>query len=251
MKIYTHFLPPVPSRFCDNDVAVVVDILRATTVMAAALKAGVTYIQACLEVHEAQELATATQNALLCGERQGLMPKGFDIGNSPGDYTAERCQGRPMVMTTTNGTRALIASSDAGVIYTLSFGNIKTVFDALIRQNSTLQLVCSGTDGLVSWEDTLACGMLADSLVKAGHEIGDDSTRIAVSLYENTLGWLSLETIGFQERLVDVLKKGRGGQRVCAIGLEKDLVEVARVNEFAILSEVVKNPLRVINSQLA
>lgn len=251
MKIRTHFLPPDRDTFTDADIAVVADILRATSVMTQALHAGVSCIYPCLELDEAVHLAAELPNGLLCGERQGLMPEGFELGNSPGDYTEARCQGRPMVMTTTNGTRALLSTTLAGVIYTLSFSNFRTVFQAVVQQKKNVHLVGSGTDGYISWEDSLACGMMAAHLVRAGFEAGDDSTRIAISLYENELGWLGADTSDYQEKLVEILKKGRGGQRVCAIGLEKDLVEVARANEFDILSEVVKNPLRVIRSAIA
>ena len=246
--IYTHFLPPVAGTFGSHEIAVVADILRATSVMSVALHSGVSEIFPCLEVEEAKSMAATIPSALLCGERQGIMPEGFDFGNSPGDYTVERCLGRPMVMTTTNGTRALKACSSAKTVYTLSFGNIGKVFDALKSLDQPIHLVGSGTDGQISWEDSLACGMLAHALIQAGHEPGNDATRISIALYRNELGWLNIDARGYQPQLVEVLKLGRGGQRVCEIGLEKDIVEVARLNDFDILTHVIPNPWRVVKA---
>ena len=249
--IYTHFLPPAPGTFASGDIAIVVDILRATSVMATALHAGAQAIYPCLELDEAKALAQSMPDSLLCGERQGLMPEGFNLGNSPGDYTHKLCQGRPIVMTTTNGTRALMASASAEMVYTLSFGNIGKVFDAVKPTNASIHLVCSGTDGQISWEDTLACGLLANALAGEGHEPGNDATRIAISLYENELWWLDIAARGPQPALVRVLKQGRGGRRVCEIGLEKDIIEVARLNDFDILSQMVPTPWRVVGMKQA
>lgn len=253
--VYTHFLPPLPDTFSCDDVAIVIDILRATSVMATALKSGATAIFPCLEVDEAKSLASQTPGALLCGERQGLKPDGFDFGNSPGDYTSKACGARPIVMTTTNGTRALMASSSAGSVYTLSFGNIHRVFQTLVETQAdapgrSIHLVCSGTDGQVSWEDSLAAGMLANALKEAVAEPGNDATRIAISLYENELWWLDMEAAGPQPGLVRVLKQGRGGRRVCEIGLERDIREVARVNDFDVLTQLVPGPWRVVAAKL-
>lgn len=249
--IYTYLLPPQPDSFAMGDIAVVADILRATSVISTALHAGAGAIYPCLELNEAKALAQNLPNALLCGERQGLMPDGFDLGNSPGDYTRQRCQGRPIVMTTTNGTRALMASASAELVYTFSFGNINTVFEAVKTTQKSIHLVCSGTDGQISWEDTLACGMLANALIEAGHEPGNDATRIAISLFENELWWMNIDAKGPQPGLVRVLKQGRGGRRVCEIGLEKDIIEVARLNDFAILTQMLPAPWRVVGHKPA
>ena len=243
---FCHFLPPPADSFTTTDLVVVADILRATSVITRALASGITEILPCLEVEEAANLARNTPGALLCGERQGLKPDSFDLGNSPGDYTPMLCHGRKMVMTTTNGTRALIASSSAGMIYTFSFSNIAHTFQAIAHWPGPIHLVGSGTDGQISWEDTLACGVLALWLEKGGRPPGNDSARIAITAAQSEIGWLTPDTVGPQPELVDVLKKGRGGRRVCEIGLEKDIVEVARFNDFAILCQVLKNPLRIV-----
>lgn len=248
---FCHFLPPPADSFTSTDCVVVADILRATSVVTRALASGITEILPCLELDEAISLARATPGSLLCGERQGLKPDGFDLGNSPGDYTQALCQGRKIVMTTTNGTRALIASASAGQIYTFSFSNIWQTFNAISQWPGPVHLVGAGTDGQISWEDTLASGLLADWLAQSGRPAGNDAARIAMATAQSEIGWLQPDAAGPQPKLVEVLKKGRGGRRVCEIGLEKDIVEVARFNDFAILCQVLKNPLRIVRGQAA
>src|SRR5206468_7302445 len=104
-------------------VAVVVDVLRATTVMVHALAAGCEAVIPCREIDEAKQIAARLPpgTALLGGERGGLPIPGFHLGNSPGEFTSEVCKGKTLVMTTTNGTRAILASLEAKRVYIASF----------------------------------------------------------------------------------------------------------------------------------
>ena len=100
-RLNVHFLPDtVPHDGLDDATAVVIDVLRATTVIAHALDAGASRIVPCLEVDEARQIAAsdAADNVLLGGERGGLPIDGFDLGNSPQDYTTERVGGRTIVL---------------------------------------------------------------------------------------------------------------------------------------------------------
>ena len=127
-QVYVHLLPKlIPHGSLRGGVAVVVDVLRATTVMVQALAAGCEAIIPCGEIDEAKEVAASLPagTALLVGERQGLPIPGFDLGNSPGDFTSEVCEGKTLVMTTTNGTRAILASLEAERVYIASFGNLR------------------------------------------------------------------------------------------------------------------------------
>ena len=103
------------------------DVLRATTVMVHALAAGCEAVIPCGEIDEAKEIAAGLPpgTALLAGERQGLPIPGFDLGNSPGEFTPEVCDGKTLVMTTTNGTRAILASLEAERVYIASFANLR------------------------------------------------------------------------------------------------------------------------------
>lgn len=248
-SIRTHLLPPAEtSVFGPDDVAIVVDVLRATTVMIAALDAGTTAIHPCSEIDEARARATTIPNALLCGERTGLPIPGFDLGNSPGDFVPKLCRNRELVMTTTNGTRAVLASIGCRAVVPMAFTNVSRVVRALAATQRRVHFVCAGTDGQISWEDALACGLAADRMIAAGHDRIDDATRIAVSVFRECLNGVDLRSEPGRLRLVEVLKQGRGGQRVTEIGCEKDIVEVARTDDFDILAQVVAAPWRIVRT---
>src|SRR5437016_9884451 len=107
--VHVHLLPSlVPPGGLTGGVAVVIDVLRATTTIVHALAAGCTVVRPCAEVEEARDLAGRMRagRVLLGGERGGVAPPGFDLGNSPREYTAKVCKGTTLVLTTTNGTRA-------------------------------------------------------------------------------------------------------------------------------------------------
>lgn len=243
----THFLPPQAGTIRQDDIAVVTDILRASSVIVAALAAGAKAVRPFLEIEEAVEAAKPDPTALLCGERTGIKIPDFDFGNSPGDFTPDRCQGRTAYMTTTNGTRAILAATEARIVRILAFSNISATVEWLSGTDGTIHLICSGTDGLISWEDTLACGMAADWLSAAGFEPADDSTRIAKAMFRNELGGTSTTAPQFRQKLAQVLREGRGGRRVREIGLEKDIDEVARLDDFAILCQVKADPWRIVS----
>ena len=135
--VYVHLLPRlIPHGALRGGVAVVVDVLRATTVMVHALAAGCEAVIPCGEIDEARETAADLPEgtALLVGERQGLPIPGFDLGNSPGRLHPEVCEGKTLVMTTTNGTRAILASLEAERVYIASFGNLRVTSSELSVQ---------------------------------------------------------------------------------------------------------------------
>src|SRR6516164_2036425 len=99
--VQVHLLPELaPPGRLTGGLAVVIDVLRATTTMVHALAAGCTAVRPCAEVDEARELAGSMRagRVLLGGERGGLAPPGFDLGNSPREYTPRVCRGNTLVL---------------------------------------------------------------------------------------------------------------------------------------------------------
>ena len=108
-ELSVHLLPElVSAEQLRGGVAVVIDVLRASTTLIQALASGATAVYPVAEVDEARELAEAFrgERVLLGGERGGRPIPGFDLGNSPCEYTPEVCRGARVIFTTTNGTRA-------------------------------------------------------------------------------------------------------------------------------------------------
>jgi len=143
-------------------VAVVIDVLRATTTILHALASGCSAVRPCAEVEEARELADSLRagRVLLGGERGGKPLPAFDIGNSPREYTAARCRGAVLVLTTSNGSRALLHAAAAERVLVAAFVNYSAVCEQLRRETRPIHIVCAGDDGAVALEDALLAGAL-------------------------------------------------------------------------------------------
>lgn len=239
--VCVHFLPTLlPAGILAGNLAVVVDVLRATTSMVHALAAGADSVRPCGEIDEAFRLARTFSpgNVVLGGERQGLPIEGFDRGNSPASYDEETCRGKTLIMTTTNGTRAILASLDADRVFVAAFANAKATLAALMTDGRPVHVVCSGTDGRISLEDTVLAGCLASSLLAQGYCSGNDEAEISAA------AWHDVET--GDESLSERLSRGRGGRRVREIGLAADLEDASRRDRFSVVAELFRDPLRIV-----
>jgi len=182
-------------RDLTGTVCVVFDVLRATSSMLTALAQGAARIFPVKEIAEALELQHRHPGALLAGERDGVRIRAaqtggadFDLGNSPWEFTAARVAGREIIMTTTNGTRALQACFGAEHILTGAVLNLAAVAAWIEREKpARLLVVCAGTFEEAAYEDTWAAGALCD-LVWPRFQGGAvaDSAQIAREIYRVT-----------------------------------------------------------------
>jgi 2-phosphosulfolactate phosphatase len=189
----------LPGRDLSNTCCVVFDILRATSTMMTALANGASAIFPVREISEALRLAAGHPGALLAGERDGVRilsalsgGADFDLGNSPREFTRERVAGREIIMTTTNGTRALQACRGAGCVYPGAWLNLGALARRIQGEPvARLLVVCAGTFEESAYEDTLAAGALCD-LIWARFEPGwiSDSAHIARRIYLDAAGGL-------------------------------------------------------------
>lgn len=141
--------------------AVVIDVLRATSSIVRALASGASAIYPTSGTEDAIKLATSLgrEDTLLCGERRGLKIEGYDLGNSPGEFTSRTVGGKRLIMNTTNGTRALLATEGAERVVVASFLNLRAVAEA-VRGTSELAVVCAGRDDAFALEDAACAGLL-------------------------------------------------------------------------------------------
>ena len=148
---------------------VVIDVLRATTVTVFALEAGAREVIPCLEVDEARQCARQLPPGqwVLGGERRGLAIRGFDLGNSPAEYTPDRVAGKSVVLTTTNGVRAMLHAREAESVLIAAFVNAAAVLGQLVG-HQRVNVLCAGTDGQYSGDDILLAGMLVERLDRFG-----------------------------------------------------------------------------------
>ncbi len=158
----------LPSTSLGDSTVVVVDVLRATSTMVEALANGAKSIFAVPTVDEAARIAQniGRDQTLLTGERKCVRIDGFDLGNSPLEFTAERVAGRQLIMTTTNGTAALAAVSQARRILVASFLNVEAVARELAETGEPTTVVCAGREKSFALEDAICAGALGLRLYK-------------------------------------------------------------------------------------
>ena len=161
---------------------VIIDILRATSTICESLFNGANSIQPVLTKNEALELKTADN--VICGERNGEKVDGFDLGNSPKTHTKEVVGSKNLILTTTNGTRAIHDSKEADSMLIGSFFNITELAENLKKVRQDLILFCAGWKGNPNLEDTLFAGELVN-LLDGQYEPSDDASRMCLSIYEN------------------------------------------------------------------
>jgi 2-phosphosulfolactate phosphatase len=169
----------------DSMNAVVIDVLRATSVMVTALNNGCEKIAAFKTIEEtiAYKNANPTEDILLCGERNRVKIDGFDLGNSPVLYTKERVMGKTIAMTTTNGTRAVENAKPARNLYIMSFLNTVAVCKKLSQDNRDTVIVCSGTEGKFTIDDFICAGKAIDILSSLTDLRLDDSSFVALEYF--------------------------------------------------------------------
>lgn len=231
--VHVHVLPssPVPGSLGGVQ-AVIVDLLRASTTICAALHAGARCVRPVLEPDEAIALSKTIEpgRRILGGERRGVLIPGFHLGNSPSEYTPARVGDREVIFTTTNGTRAIFAavSAGAGRIVIGCFANLSALVASLVADGRPVQVVCAGTNGEVSMEDVLCAGAIVSRLVAAGlaHH-ADDQSRIAERLYESAAAE--------REGILRVLRASRGGRNLIEIGLDEDVRDCADVDRWPVV----------------
>jgi 2-phosphosulfolactate phosphatase len=212
------------------------DVLRATTSMTAALAAGVSEIRVFDSLDGAMAAANAHgQPRLLCGERNTLPPPGFDLGNSPGQFDAKLHAGMTVFMSTTNGTRAIVAARSAKLLLTGALVNASAVARRLVTEGRDVTLLCAGSDGEPSMEDLLGTGAVLTALRKLTNvELTGDLARISSELFTTC-----------RDRLPAVLTETHGGRNIRRVHLDADIAFAARLDVFNVVGRVLDNPLRV------
>src|SRR5262249_58114278 len=122
---------------------------------------------------------------LLGGERGGVRLEGFDLGNSPREYSTRVCRGNTLVLTTTNGTRALLCAAQAARTLVAGFVNYSAVCEQLRLDARPVHILCAGTEGHVTLEDTLLAGAFVDFLCEGAEVRLKDSARLAWGCFGN------------------------------------------------------------------
>ncbi|EJO5347489.1 2-phosphosulfolactate phosphatase family protein [Clostridium botulinum] len=170
-----------------NKTVVVIDILRATSVITTAINNGCKKVIPVLTVEEAKDIVKNTkEDVILGGERNALKIDGFHCSNSPLEYTKEYIEGKTVVLSTTNGTRAINNSFNAKTILISALINSKATANVINKLNEDLIIVNSGTYGEFSIDDFICSGYLIDCLYNIKKDLHlSDIAKTAHYIYMN------------------------------------------------------------------
>jgi 2-phosphosulfolactate phosphatase len=229
---------------------VVIDVLRASTTIVHALEAGAAEVIPCLEVEEAVARAAEFPEgrAILGGEREGLPIDGFALGNSPDEYTADRVEGRVVVFTTTNGTRAMSRCRLADRVLIGAFVNASAVYQRLLPAEK-VHLLCAGSRGECSSDDALLAGLLVDRLLRKGGRACRLNRQAQVVREQWGAAFAVPFVVGAEplepDRLARALDQSVAGRRLRAIGRGDDVRTAAQVDRFAGVPELDPETFRI------
>lgn len=177
----------------EYDIVVVIDVLRATSAICAAFHHGVKSIIPVSTIEEALEYKS--KGYLVGAERKGQIVEGFDFGNSPFSYMKPELVGQEVVLTTTNGTKALSIASDAPIVVVGSLLNLDALCQWLEIQEKNTLCLCSGWQDKFNLEDTICAGAISEYLLGTGKFTSAEDSSIAakylyLSAWLNPLGYL-------------------------------------------------------------
>ncbi len=179
------------------------------------------------------------ESVLLCGEKEGFKREGYDLGNSPLEFTPERVAGKSIIHLTTNGTRALVAASQAQETLIVSFANLSAIARYLRNMDAHVDRivgVVSGHEGSYCLEDTVCLGGVMTALLEPPGRIFTitDAARSAVDLYQL-----------YRARLLDMARQCFHGRNLEEIGLGSDLPECVKVDTTDIVPRMKNGQIRL------
>ena len=172
----------------ENKIAVVIDMFRATSVIVTALNNGCEEVIPFLTIEETLESSEELnrEEYILGRERRAVKIDGFDLSNSPLEYTKEVVENKKVLITTTNGTRTLTKSNSAKRIIIAAMINAKAVADKLLEINEDVVIINAGTNGNFSMDDYICSGYIINEMLKVDNNIElTDISKTANMIYEN------------------------------------------------------------------
>jgi 2-phosphosulfolactate phosphatase len=228
MKISVYF---VPAGVVSADIAgrpvIVVDILRATSTIVAAMASGARAVVPTIESDEAIRIAQNLERgtALLAGERGGERISGFALGNSPGEMTPEAVGGKIVVMSTTNGTPAIRAADGGGPVLIGAATNFRAVVGRareLVGDDGAIAILCAGRERGFALEDAYAAGRFAQALIPPGGRSGVELNDAAIA---------ALELIKrYGDKWKHAVAASTAARELTAKGFKDDVVAVTEVD---------------------
>ncbi len=208
----------------------VIDVLRATTTMCAALHHGARSIVPVSTIADAMAMAqTLGPDILLIGERNGRAIEGFTLGNSPLEMTEDRVRGKTLVMTTTNGTGALLAAAGAAQVFVAAAANLSVATDKvrqLVADGVSILVLCAGRDGRFGLDDAYTAGRLIAPVVGERRRLDglNDAAVAALDLVRR-----------YGTRWARPFLRSAAGRHLMSIEMGEDVADAALPDRYPVL----------------
>jgi 2-phosphosulfolactate phosphatase len=211
-------------------VVAVIDVLRASTTIVVALAHGAKQVIPFDSPDDAVTRAKQMERGAfrLAGERRMLKMEGFDLGNSPLEHTEEAVAGKTLLLTTTNGTKALLAVQGARDVVVASYVNltgVSTMLRAALRGGADITIVCAGQDRQFALEDAACAGRYVHNVSKRLADLDMNDAALAASLIDRKYG----------DNLLRLFNTAAHGRALAAAGFEEDLAACAAVDSFPVI----------------
>jgi 2-phosphosulfolactate phosphatase len=205
-----------------NKTTVVIDVLRASSTIIAAISNGAKEVIPVATVEFAVKVSGGMfgGQTLLGGERNTKKIEGFALGNSPIEYSKEVVENKFIVFFSTNGSKAIVKAKFAENLFVCSFNNLSAVAKHLIKLNNDVEILCAGNNNHFSLEDSVCAGILIEELRNKKKNIKvSDSAGAAFALYER-----------YGEDILEMLKNTEHGKKLLDNGFEEDLEFCSKFN---------------------
>jgi 2-phosphosulfolactate phosphatase len=210
-----------------GDVIIVIDVLRCSSTIVTALANAAEGVIPTKTVKEARALRKKHSEFLLAGERRGVKLKGFDLGNSPLEFSPQKVKGKHIILTTTSGSKAIISSKKAKHVFAGAFLNVEAIAKATLkiaeREETGISLISAGTDGRFSLEDFICAGAIAESF-PADILVHSDAVLAAMLAFEQA-----------KQSLERVIQSGYHAQYLISQGFEEDVKFCSQLSIFKLV----------------
>ena len=177
----------VDDLYYTGKTTVVIDVLRATSVILKALDVGAREVIPVGSIDFAMKISVNSHGGqtLLCGERNTQIIDGFDLGNSPAEYTEGKVRGKSIILFTTNGSKAIVKAKYSKRVYIASFNNLSKLAEHLVGLDTDVEIITSGANGVFCMEDTICAGALVKKMSEINTNIElNDVTNASLILNE-------------------------------------------------------------------
>lgn len=229
-----------PREWSEDDVrgttAIVIDVLRASSTIIQAISNGAREVVPVTSPAEAGEFAikAGRSDLVLGGERDGKLIEGFDLGNSPFEYTPERIGGRTIVFASTNGAPALVRCKTADHVLVAGFNNFSSAVAAARGLQRDVSIICSGRHGKFSLEDFVCAGKIVEGVSGPGAAQDHDGSQAALDLFRY-----------YRSQIREIVRSCFHGRYLASIGYADDLDHCAKVDSHQVVPVLIEGKIRL------